>query len=121
MYVAGFKPTLTGVRQFASANWKNIVIPELFKHDDGYFVLRFACAIDKKKVLADGPYFFNNRPVILKEWMENYKFKDDIVKTMPLWVRLPDLPLHCWGKDSLSRIGSLIGKPLCSDECTAKQ
>jgi len=30
-------------------------------------------------------------------------------------------PLNCWGEDSLSRIGSILGVPLYADECTTHQ
>ena len=29
---------------------------------------------------------------------------------MPVWVRLPHLPLHCWISDSLEAIGNKLGK-----------
>lgn len=38
-----------------------------------------------------------------------------------MWIRLPRLPLTCWSEDSLSRIGSVLGKPVCADECTSQQ
>jgi len=40
---------------------------------------------------------------------------------VPLWIQLPNLPLTCWGLDSLSRIGSTLGNPLFADECTSRQ
>ena len=38
-----------------------------------------------------------------------------------MWFRLPKLPLHCWGEESLNRIIGAIGVPLFSDDCTSKQ
>ncbi|XP_060170305.1 uncharacterized protein LOC132601217 [Lycium barbarum] len=40
---------------------------------------------------------------------------------IPLWIKLPKLPMNCWSCDSLSRIGSVIGCPMFADECTTKQ
>lgn len=45
----------------------------------------------------------------------------EILRVVPIWVRLPKLPLSCWGADSLSRIGRLLGAPLFADECTSQQ
>ena len=39
---------------------------------------------------------------------------------VPIWIKLNNLPLNCWGEKSLSRIGSLLGVPLYADECTSK-
>ncbi|XP_060182466.1 uncharacterized protein LOC132612157 [Lycium barbarum] len=39
---------------------------------------------------------------------------------IPLWVKLPNLPLSCWGPKSLSRIANTLGTPICVDDCTSK-
>ncbi|XP_058725690.1 uncharacterized protein LOC131596983 [Vicia villosa] len=44
-----------------------------------------------------------------------------MLRTIPVWVKLPHLPLHLWGAKSFSKIGSAIGTPLVTDECTAKK
>lgn len=66
-----------------------------------------------------GPYTICNRPVIVKEWHPNYDMKEDMLRTLPIWIKLPTLPLRLWGARSLNKIGSLIGVPLVTDECTA--
>ena len=35
--------------------------------------------------------------------------------------KFPNLPLHLWGAKSLGKIFSILGKPLVTDECTAKK
>lgn len=67
-------------------------------------------------MLSSGPHAFFGRPMIIKPWSASFNFQDEILRVIPLWVRLPNLPLNCWGPDSLSRIGSLIGVPLYADE-----
>ncbi|XP_058726138.1 uncharacterized protein LOC131597458 [Vicia villosa] len=57
--------------------------------------------------------------MLLKEWRTHFNVKQDMLRTMPLWVKLPQLPLHLWGARSLNKIGSAIGMPLVTDECTA--
>ncbi|CAK8544239.1 unnamed protein product [Lathyrus sativus] len=42
-----------------------------------------------------------------------------MLRTLPIWIKLPNLPLHLWGEKSLSKIGSAIGNPVTTDECTA--
>lgn len=43
------------------------------------------------------------------------------MKEIPLWIRLYRLHLSCWSDDSLSHIRSVLGKPVCADECTSQQ
>lgn len=121
VYIVDLNPSLQSIRSYISRTWKNIVIPDVLKHDEGYYIVKFASWADKHKISSGGPYFFGNRPLIMKEWSVGYKYKDDVLHTVPLWVRLPNLPLHCWSKDSLSRIGSLLGTPKCADEYTSNQ
>ncbi|XP_058783013.1 uncharacterized protein LOC131657658 [Vicia villosa] len=72
-------------------------------------------------VLMKGPYTLRNIPLMLKEWKPDFNLKRDMLRTIPLWVKLPKLPLHLWGAKSLSKIGSALGVPLVIDECTANK
>lgn len=40
---------------------------------------------------------------------------------MPVWVKFPQLPLRLWGEKSIGKIASALGKPLFTDECTARK
>lgn len=59
-------------------------------------------------------------PVILKVWSADFDFKKEVLQTIPIWAKLPNLPLSCWGMDSLSRIGSALGIPFYVDACTTQ-
>lgn len=45
-YVIGMKPTLAAVHRFIALNWNSVALPEVYLHDDGYFVVRFASKDD---------------------------------------------------------------------------
>lgn len=80
--------------------------------------MRFNCVEDRDEVLYSGPYTINNKLIIVKLWSANFDFQAEVLQTVPIWVKLPNLPLSCWGMNSLSRIGSGLGFPLYADECT---
>ncbi|KAK1308948.1 hypothetical protein QJS10_CPA09g01061 [Acorus calamus] len=42
------------------------------------------------------------------------------LSSIPIWIRLPNLPLHLLEEDCLSQIGSLIGVPLYADSATLR-
>lgn len=42
-----------------------------------------------------------------------------MLRTIPIWVKLPKLPLKLWSAKSLGKIGSAIGNPLFTHECTS--
>ncbi|XP_058726142.1 uncharacterized protein LOC131597463 [Vicia villosa] len=56
--------------------------------------------------------------MIIKEWKANFNMKQDMLRTIPIWIKLPKLPLYLWGERTLDKIGSAIGVPMITDECT---
>ena len=121
MYVVGEKPSIGSILRFIAKEWHQVGKPQIFLHDEGYFVIRFQSKKDKESVLVAGPHMFFGKPMIVKPWTASFNFQEEILRVVPVWIRLPNLPLSCWGGDSLSRIGSLLGDPLYADECTSKQ
>ncbi|KAH0644840.1 hypothetical protein KY284_032724 [Solanum tuberosum] len=92
--------------------------PMVLYHSDEYFIVRFANEEERDKVLCARPHYLLKRPVIIKSWLPEFNFKEEILTTIPLWIKLPNLPLNCWNSVVLSKIGSSLGKPLYADECT---
>lgn len=64
---------------------------------------------------------FFGKPTVVKLWTPSFKLHDEVLRCVPIWVKFPNLPLHCWTVDSLSRIASTLGQPVCADECTSRQ
>lgn len=59
------------------------------------------------------------KPLILKSWTKDFDLYNEVLKTIPLWVSFPNLPLKSWGRLTLSRIARGLGTPLYADECTS--
>ncbi|KAG5581908.1 hypothetical protein H5410_052535 [Solanum commersonii] len=53
---------------------------------------------DRDEVIFSGPYTMSSRPVIVKAWYPNFNFNNEVLRMIPLWVKLPNLPLNCWGQ-----------------------
>lgn len=121
MYVVGDVPTIASVKRYIVANWNQVGTPTVFLHDYGYFVLHFSTIVDRDGIISGGPYTFFNRPVILKPWAPVFNFYEEVLRVIPMWIKLPNLPLNCWRSDSLSRIASLLGVLICVDDCTSRQ
>lgn len=121
LYVIGESPTIAYLKLFLQKHCGIMGETEVFYHMEGYFVLRFETGTERDKMLSEGPHMIANRLLIVKEWVTNFCFEKEVLREVPLWIRLPNLPLSCWSGDSLSRIGSVLGKPICADECTSMQ
>ena len=46
----------------------------------------------------------------LNKWSPDFDPSQDVPSVVPIWVRLPHLPLHCWSLVSLEAIGNKLGK-----------
>ncbi|CAO2817618.1 unnamed protein product [Amaranthus hypochondriacus] len=121
VYIVGGNVSIDILRGFIRKHWSWVSMPAIHRHEEGYFILRFNTENECEEILKGGPYFLNRAPLIVKKWTINFDFKEEIMRVIPVWIRLPNLPLHCWGEDTPSRIVSAVGVPVIADECTAKQ
>ncbi|KAL5184132.1 Transposon TX1 uncharacterized protein [Glycine soja] len=121
LYALGEDLSMNAVKSYMVKMWNFVKLPEMYYHDNGYFILRFNSHDDMDAVLMKGPFTIRNVPLLLKEWKPDFNLQKDMLRTLPLWVKLPKLPLHLWGVKSLNKIGSAIGVPLVTDECTASK
>lgn len=121
IYVIGDMPRYKFMEKYIAQAWSKVNIPDLFLHDEGYYIAKFDTIGDLKDILYGGPYTINGRPMVLKQWTPEFNIKADFFMEIPLWVTIPNLPMSYWGNKTLSKLASAIGKPLFADECIAKQ
>ncbi|XP_019262495.1 PREDICTED: uncharacterized protein LOC109240323 [Nicotiana attenuata] len=106
---------------FVYGAWQFVSTPQVLLHEEGYFVFKFDCDEDRDLVMQNGPYTFNNRPMILKNWEADFKMSKELMTNVPVWVTFPRLPIQYWTGENLGRIASSIGKPICTDKLTAQE
>lgn len=92
-YVVGATPTITAVKKYIATNWNSVSMPRIFLHDDGYFLIHFKSMDDRNEILYSGPHMYFGKPIITKPWTHNFDFNEEVLKVIPLWVKLPNLPL----------------------------
>jgi len=81
----------------------------------GYFLAQFSSKEHRDLIFRSGPYFMGTRGLYLAPWTLDFNPEVEITAA-PVWVRLPHLPLHLWGKSSLEDIGNKLGRFLDSAE-----
>lgn len=64
--------------------------------------------------------FFSLETYDYQKWTPNFDFDKEVLNVIPIWVKLPNMPLNCYSENSHSIIASLLEVPLYADECTAK-
>ncbi|CAK8565025.1 unnamed protein product [Lathyrus sativus] len=121
LYAMGADLSMNVVKNFMTRTWNFVELPNMYFNDEGYFILRFKSFTDRDEVMLRGPYMLRNIPLLIREWRPDFKIKDELLRTLPIWVKLPQLPIVLWGDTSLNKIGSALGNPIMTDECTANR
>ncbi|XP_019257823.1 PREDICTED: uncharacterized protein LOC109236048 [Nicotiana attenuata] len=121
VYVIGDLPRYKFMGKYVAQAWSKVNIPDLYLHDEGYYIAKFHTIGDLKDILYGGPYTISGRPIVLKQWTPDFDIKAEFLMEIPLWVTIPNLPMSYWRNKTLSKLASAIGKPLFADECTTKQ
>ena len=121
LYVVGGNTSANVIRGFIRKQWGHVLMPIIHEHEDGYFIIKFNSECECSEILKGGLYFLNRVPLVVKKWSANLDFKEEILRVIPVWVRLPSLPLHFWGAKTLSRIVTAVGVPVLADEYTMTQ
>lgn len=108
----GLWPRLVDLNGWISAHWKPLIKEDLFIHpcSKGFFIAEFDLAADQDLILASCPWFWGNSGLCMMVWTPCFNPLNTVLSSAPVWVRLPNLPLHFWGETSLRDIGSALGK-----------
>jgi hypothetical protein len=93
-------------------NWSPLISEGIKSHfvGKGYFVFVFENPEDKNLIFRNGPYFMGPQGLYLNKWTPDFDPAQDVPSAVPVWVRLPHLPLHCWNQKSLHAIGNTLGR-----------
>lgn len=120
VYVVGQNPTLNAINQYVKSQWQVQEEPQVFEHDEGFFIIRLKSREERDHILFSDPHLLFGKAMIIKQWSANINFHEEVLKVILIWVKMPNLPLNCWGEDSLSRISNVLGVSLYADECTSQ-
>ena len=76
----------------------------------GFFIFEFIAKEDRDLIFRSGPYFMGTQGLYLNRWTLDFDPEVDVPKEVPVWVRLPNLPVHCWNIQTLEKVGNALGK-----------
>ncbi|KAI8571753.1 hypothetical protein RHMOL_Rhmol01G0143300 [Rhododendron molle] len=105
------------VSSWAHREWK-IDTEDVVTLDNGFFVFKFKDEEVVDSIIENGPYFCGGKHVILVRWHPGMHLTKGAFSSVPVWVKLYNVPLECWNDEGLSYIASHIGNPLYPDEFT---
>ncbi|KAJ0035913.1 hypothetical protein Pint_25642 [Pistacia integerrima] len=105
------------VQSYAMKLWMKYEITEVMMNDKAFFFFKFGTEFEMIQCLEDGPWLFQNRPILLKKWQPAMELSKEAPRVILLWVKLFDVPLEFWNNVGFS-IASRVGKSLAMDRVT---
>jgi hypothetical protein len=92
----GLWPSPKATETWGIKNWKPLIKQNLTSHFLGkdYFLFEFTSKEDKELISRNGPYFMGPQGLYLNKWTTDFDPEEDVPLAVPVWVRLPNLPIH---------------------------
>ncbi|XP_059663502.1 uncharacterized protein LOC132309187 [Cornus florida] len=116
-YLMGKHPYFPHFNDFLKRIWKTAGNFKLISLPKGFFMVRFDNANATNSILQR-IHTYQGRPMILKRWDKNVNLEKEVLGSIPIWVRLFNLPMYCRGKLSIARVCSQFSIPLYPDKAT---
>ncbi|KAF8012225.1 hypothetical protein BT93_I0377 [Corymbia citriodora subsp. variegata] len=91
---------------------------EVKANDQGFYFFHISDAEFRREILEGGPLTVARVPLILQQWKPMLDLKNGEHSSIPVWIRLKNLPYGLWSATGLSKVASAIGKPLYVDQRT---
>ncbi|KAL3740000.1 hypothetical protein ACJRO7_021305 [Eucalyptus globulus] len=91
---------------------------EVMSNGRGLFVLRIPDREFRRKILEGGHITIARMSLVLQQWKPGLELSKDIHRSVPVWVRLRNLPFSFWSAQSIGKVASAVGKPLYVDQRT---
>ena len=104
------------VQDWAAVSWGDQLgyVPVVEMLNRGWFAINLAKEEDLRWI-QNKSWHINHSHVLLKPWHPLFDASKERVDVIPIWVRMPALPLHFWDLYHFKRIGDILGTFLEAD------
>ncbi|KAF9588510.1 hypothetical protein IFM89_013004 [Coptis chinensis] len=89
--------------------------------DQELFYFKFVSDEDRQAVLDEGPVFMGGRCLVIGPWTQNVELQMKSLNTIPIWVKMHNVPKVMQTDEGLGFIASKVGKPHCQDRLTKER
>jgi hypothetical protein len=108
----GLWPSARTTDNWIQRNWRPLIKSSVtcYAVGRGFFIFEFISQEDIDLIFRNGSYFMGTQGLYLNRWTPSFDPAVEVPKDVPVWVRLPNLPIHCWNPTSLQAIGNGLGQ-----------
>lgn len=91
---------------------------EVIPADLGYYFFHILDRAFRRKVLKGESIMVSKIPLVFQQWYPTMELKKASHSSVPIWVRLRNVPVSLWSASGISALTSALGKPLYVDSRT---
>lgn len=108
----------TKVQENAKRAWSSRGLMNVSQKDAHNFIFKFNSEEGMNASLARGTWYFDRKPMVVCAWGKTVGISK--IESMPIWIKLSNLPDYYWNIDCISHVASVIGPPLYADKLTSQ-
>ncbi|XP_022024382.1 uncharacterized protein LOC110924695 [Helianthus annuus] len=118
-YFLGNRLPFPVVEYYAKNVWARHGFSKIMMNAEGFFFFKFDSKEGMSQVLENGPWLIRKVPLFLNVWTPSVSLRKEGIKTVPVWVKLHNVPIAVYTDDGLSLLASKLGSPKRLDGYTA--
>lgn len=92
--------------------WRTTKEVKIESLGNNIFIFKFGLEVDKRKVLAGGPWHFDRALIVLKEPSGIGNMRKQAFTHVAFWIQIHNVPLACMERDNVQKLGGLLGEVL---------
>nr|GEV97110.1 zinc knuckle CX2CX4HX4C [Tanacetum cinerariifolium] len=118
-YFVGYGMSVNELRYNLRRMWSRHGFKDIIDFNNGVYFMKFNTGEGLDFIVNKGPWMVKNKPLIVQKWDINVCLDKTEPNTIPLWVKICNVPLEAWIIKEISVLASRVGKPLVIDNVTA--
>ncbi|KAH9670323.1 CCHC-type domain-containing protein [Citrus sinensis] len=100
---------IEGLRSMIHQVWRTVRGVRVESLGENVFMFKFALEVDKRRVLAGGPWHFNKALIVLTEPEGIGNITKQAFTHVFFWVQILNIPIMAMNTEAISRLGDIIG------------
>ncbi|GJU81561.1 RNA-directed DNA polymerase, eukaryota, reverse transcriptase zinc-binding domain protein [Tanacetum coccineum] len=99
--------------------WGKFDLKDVIVNASGVNLFKFRNENGMKCVLEQGSWLIKSRPLFVQKWDPDIGMKKTEPSSLPIWIKMVNIPMEAWSMEGISALASSIGKAMIMDEMTA--
>lgn len=100
------------------AMWRTQAEPLLIDLGNDFFIVKLLNIEEYEQALSNGHWLIGDNYLHVQRWRSNFSAKYATIKSMPIWVCFPNLPVEYYKEAWLKKTWDLIGRTIKVDDTT---